>query len=124
MVKLLDNYLRTYRKRFGLSQSEMAFLLGCASGAKISRYERNARRPGLDTLLAYERIFGVSIRDLFAGVDEKVGAITEKRARILARRLSAAAPTAHTAHQLDQLRTLSSGSGSKPAHHHETRPRS
>jgi transcriptional regulator with XRE-family HTH domain len=114
MVTSLDNYLRTYRKRFGLSQREMAFLLGCASGAKISRYERNARRPSLETLLAYERIFDVSIRELFAGVYEKVAAITEKRARVLARRLSAAAPTPLTARQLEQLRHLSSGSGSKP----------
>lgn len=41
----LDNYLRTYRKKLGLTQREVAFLLGCHSGAKVSRYERSARIP-------------------------------------------------------------------------------
>ena len=45
MASYLHNYLRTYRKRAGLSQAEVAFLLGCHSGAKVSRYEHAARRP-------------------------------------------------------------------------------
>ncbi len=34
----LANYLRAYRKRSGLSQSEVAYLLGCKNGAQVSRY--------------------------------------------------------------------------------------
>jgi len=37
MSHKLQNYLRTYRKRNSLSQDEMAFLLGCQSGTKVSR---------------------------------------------------------------------------------------
>jgi transcriptional regulator with XRE-family HTH domain len=122
--RLLHNYLRTYRKRTGLSQGEVAFLLGCHHGAKVSRYERNARQPGLETALAYEALFGVPVRELFGGIFEKVEAVTLRRARVLARRLSAAAPTSLMAHRLDQLRrSLSSGSGSKPADIHEARAR-
>ena len=36
----LENYLRTYRKRSGLTQREVAFLVGCRNGAQVSRYER------------------------------------------------------------------------------------
>jgi transcriptional regulator with XRE-family HTH domain len=64
----LENYLRTYRKRSGLSQDEMAFLLGCQNGTKVSRYERFARKPNLETLFAYEVVFGAPARELFAGV--------------------------------------------------------
>ena len=54
MSHKLQNYLRTYRKRSGLSQDEVAFLLGCQTGAKVSRYEPFARKPSLETLFAYE----------------------------------------------------------------------
>jgi transcriptional regulator with XRE-family HTH domain len=123
MAKRLHNYLRTYRKRTGLSQGEVAFLLGCYHGAKVSRYERHARQPGLETVFAYEVLFGVPARELFGGVFEKVEAITLKRARVLARKLSAASPTSLTAHWLDQLRIPPSGSVSKPANTHEARAR-
>ena len=68
MAHRLPNYLRTHRKRAGLSQDEVAFLLGCRSGAKVSRYERLARRLSLETAFAYEALFGVPARELFAGV--------------------------------------------------------
>jgi|SRR6266576_4678451 len=58
MSHKLENYLRTYRKQSGLSQDEVAFLLGCQTGTKVSRYERFARKPSLETLFAYEVVFG------------------------------------------------------------------
>ena len=63
----LENYLRKYRRRAGLTQDELAFLLGCKSGAKVSRYERFARTPNLQTALAYEVVFGAPARELLAG---------------------------------------------------------
>ena len=53
----LDNYLRTYRKKLGLTQREVSFLLGCHGGAKVSRYERTGRIPDLKTIFAFEAIF-------------------------------------------------------------------
>ena len=73
MSHKLENYLRTYRKRSGLSQDEVAYLLGCQNGTKVSRYERFARKPSLETLFAYEVVFGAPARELFAGVYQKVG---------------------------------------------------
>lgn len=66
----LHNYLRTYRKRAGLTQQEVGFLLGCKSGDLISRYEKRRRLPPLETALACEAIFGVPVSELFAGVRE------------------------------------------------------
>lgn len=116
MAKRLHNYLRTHRKRSGLSQDEVAFLLGCRHGTKVSRYERNAREPGLETALAYEAVFGVPVRELFAGIVDKVEAVTHRRARVLARKLSAASRTPLITRKLELLRALtSSGSVSEPA---------
>jgi len=66
----LHNYLRTYRKRAGLSQREMALLLGCRSTDKVSKYECFRRLPALQTAFAYEATFHVPVRELFAGVFE------------------------------------------------------
>src|SRR3989442_5261356 len=106
MAHRLPNYLKTYRKRAGLSQDEVAFLLGCQSGAKVSRYERLARRPSLETAFAYEALFGVPARELFAGVYEKVEEQIKKRARVLAGKLGAR-ETDRTMHRkLDHLQAM------------------
>lgn len=82
----LTNYLRTFRKRSHLSQDEVAYLLGSGSGSKISRYERFARVPTLQTAMALEVIFGVPIHELFAGMFNQVESHTRRRAHHLVRR--------------------------------------
>src|SRR5256885_1885575 len=69
----LENYLRAYRKKSGLTQREVALLLGNHSGAQVSRYERRKRLPPLRTALAWEAIFNVPLSELFAGLRESVG---------------------------------------------------
>src|SRR5438093_13478244 len=88
MSQKLPNYLKTNRKRSRLSQDQVAFLLGYRSGTRVSRYERFARVPTLRTALAYESIFHAPVRELFAGLNERVERETERRARILATRLA------------------------------------
>lgn len=87
-MKALENYLRMHRKRAGLTQGELAYLLGVQSSGKISRYERFARRPTLEAALALEIILGVPVRDLFEGVHDEVEHEVKKRARRLRRRLA------------------------------------
>lgn len=82
----LTNYLKTHRKRLSLSQEEVAFLLGFqgeSKGVKISRDETFAREPSLQTALAYEAIYGSPVRELFAGMYEKIEADVVARAKIL-----------------------------------------
>lgn len=85
----LENYLRSQRKQSGLTQQEVAFLLGCENGAQVSRYERRRRLPPLETALACEAIFGVPIAQLFAGVRQGVGRDIEKRRLELKTKLQA-----------------------------------
>lgn len=109
MARKLSNYLRTYRRYAGLSQSEVAFLVGCEGPAQISKHERFMHRPPLESLLAYEMIFGAPLRDLFAGMCHKVEETTRKRAEVLVEKLSARTPDPITTRKLELLRRIASG---------------
>lgn len=85
----LDNYLRTHRKRAGLTQREVAFLLGCRNAAQVSRYEKRHRIPTLRTALACRSILGVPLETLFAGIHEKVDRETTARKEKLRSELEA-----------------------------------
>jgi transcriptional regulator with XRE-family HTH domain len=85
----LENYLRSYRKESGLSQQEVAFLLGCENGGQVSRYEKRHRLPPLETALACEEIFGAPVAELFAGMRQSVRKDMAKRRLELRSRLQA-----------------------------------
>lgn len=99
----LSNYLKMYRKRSGLSQDEVAFLLGCKSGAKLSRYERGGRLPSLETAIALELVFGVDSRELFRGHHTRVYQRVRRRAQRLSRRVDAQPLTPSIKRKLDFL---------------------
>ena len=68
----LSNYVRMYRRRIGLSQDEVGFLLGKKSSAHISRYEHFCRVPNLESALALSVVLQVAPRELFAGEYRKI----------------------------------------------------
>ena len=80
--KLL-HYLRSYRKIVGLSQEELARLLGCQYGTKVSRYEQFQRSPALVTAIAYEIIFQAPLKSMFAGLYSQVEERVRRQARSL-----------------------------------------
>lgn len=100
------HYLRTHRRRAGFSQGQLAWLLGCRAGSKVSRYERFTRTPSLATVFAYEIIFGAPARELFAGTYEAVGLSTLKRAQELIARLRRRPPSPHITAQLASLEAI------------------
>jgi transcriptional regulator with XRE-family HTH domain len=81
--RLLPNYLRSHRKRLGLSQDEVAFLLGAQSGAKVSRYEQFTREPSLATALACEVIFQRPASELLGGLYQEIEQQVVERAKAL-----------------------------------------
>lgn len=105
----LPNYLLTHRRRLGLSQAETAALLGFATEEVVSRYERWARKPSLETALAYEAIFHVPAKDLFAGLYQKVEKMMRAKARVLAEELADARPQRATLRKFAVLESLSAG---------------
>jgi transcriptional regulator with XRE-family HTH domain len=66
MDKKLRIYLRTYRLRSGLSQGEVAFLVGLQGSSPLSKLELSVREPSR-TKVAFTlaTLFGVPLRDLF-----------------------------------------------------------
>src|SRR5262249_50669091 len=85
----LEHYLRACRRRSGLSQSDVAYLLGTKTRAQVSRYERGWHAPPLRTALAFEALFGVPISKIFAGIYESVRRELKHRARELSLELQA-----------------------------------
>lgn len=84
----LPNYLRACRKRAGLTQDDVAFLLGNRTAARVSRYERFRYVPGFCTALALCIIFHKSQQELFNGEWQKVESTMRRRAKRLAARLA------------------------------------
>lgn len=76
MSPRLPSYLRTHRRRWALTQRELAELLGTKSSTQVSRYERLSRKPKLSVVLACQVIFGVPpdkmFPKLFATIEEDV----------------------------------------------------
>lgn len=85
-VKKLPNYLRGLRKATGLSQKELAFLLGANTSGGVSRYERYVRTPTLLTALMLEAALGAPCRELFSGVYATAQETVARHARQLLKR--------------------------------------
>lgn len=69
-------YLRTHRRKWGLSQKDLARLIGTIGCAQLSRYENSKRAPRIEVALACQVIFGVipsiMFLDTYASVEEEV----------------------------------------------------
>ncbi len=69
-------YLRMHRRNWGLTQKELAGLVGTVSSVQISRYENSKRAPKIEVALACQSIFGVPpsimFPDAYALVEEEV----------------------------------------------------
>jgi DNA-binding XRE family transcriptional regulator len=68
------NYLRSYRLRWGLSQGELAYLLGWSRSEVISRIEMKQRAPSLKLVIACFVLFGVPVTELFPDLSSGIEA--------------------------------------------------
>jgi transcriptional regulator with XRE-family HTH domain len=73
------NYLRTHRKKSGLSQKDLGKLLGYDDPGQVSRHERAVRIPPLRTAIAYEVIFRVPVAVIFAGMSDAIAREVEAK---------------------------------------------
>lgn len=58
-------YLRTHRRVWGLTQQELATLLGYKSATHISRIENGKRAPSMESALACQVLFGIPPSAMF-----------------------------------------------------------
>jgi transcriptional regulator with XRE-family HTH domain len=102
----LTTYLRTYRRRSGFSQDEIAFLLGGMTGATVSRHENGERIPLLANAMMYEIVFGVPMREIYPTIYVAVQGIVFERARGMRNSIRKEPASAHKDHRLAVLGRL------------------
>ena len=76
---LTHNRLWLARRRRGLRQKQVAFLLHHHTVDQISRYEQGRRLPTLETALKLEIVLGVPLRVLFQDHFERLRAEVQQR---------------------------------------------
>jgi DNA-binding XRE family transcriptional regulator len=101
----LKSYLRVHRKKWGLSQDELAALIGTRSGATVSRLESLRRHPNLRTAFAVQIIFGESLEKVFPKVFDQVEDALMRRANAMHERLQGRAGVS-TRVKLDLLEAM------------------
>ena len=86
MSPLLPNYLRTLRMRWGLTQPELASLLGITESA-LSKFETQNRPPTKCLILGIEVIFGQTAREAFPALYAQTERNIMRRAAAFSERL-------------------------------------
>lgn len=81
-----DNHVITHRKKAGLSQREVARLIGYAI-ASVSRHEAERTELTLSTALGYELVFGVPVAQLFPRLTGSIRKGIEQRINLFEREL-------------------------------------
>lgn len=75
------NQLWLARKRLGLGQKQVAYLIDHKTTDQVSRYEKGWRIPGLKMLLQLEIIYGMPARFLYQDWYEELRQEIEEKAR-------------------------------------------
>jgi transcriptional regulator with XRE-family HTH domain len=114
MSSRLTNYLKTWRKRSGLTQHELAFLLGNQTAAQVSRFERQARIPNLNTAFSFQAIFDVPAHELLPESYRKAERSIALRADLLSHHLQTSRNSARKRLKLSLLSAVVARGGSGP----------
>lgn len=72
MERTMLCYLRTHRRVWGLTQQELASLMGFGSAAHVSRIENGKRAPTVESALACQVLFGIPPSAMFPHAYESV----------------------------------------------------
>lgn len=95
--------LKPHRKRSGLTQKEVAFLLGGKKHSTISRYEAGERHPDLRTALAFSLLFDQKIDELFPSVRDEAHREVGARAKRLSQEIGQRPDGAQKSYKLEKL---------------------
>jgi len=91
----LENYLKPYRRRAGLTQKEVASLLGWKSETQLGRLEKWQRCPTLRNALGLVAALNVPMTGLFAGMYDRIAVqVGKRRAQLLRQLQKATVPAA------------------------------
>jgi transcriptional regulator with XRE-family HTH domain len=99
----VGNYLRFYRRRWHLTQEELAFLFGYEEQSIIVRLEQQEREATLVVVHACALIFGVKPREVFPALFESIEERLLARIYELQERLTRSTPSQKTLANLELL---------------------
>jgi DNA-binding XRE family transcriptional regulator len=105
MAKHITSHLRAYRRRWGLSQGELAFMVGLKSRSVLSEFESSGKLPTLITALAIYCVFDTPVAELFPSLYQEIEDGVLARAYDLYERLQGD-PSRATRIKLDFLEEL------------------
>lgn len=105
----LGSYLRTYRLRAGLTQRDVAMLLGLETGSTISRTEKSKEIPSVLILLGYCVLFDANPEELAPGTFRKIESTISSRVDVLAEKLRKCPKTPTVLARINFLENLSQG---------------
>lgn len=88
MAQPLPSYLRSRRRKWALTQRELAELVGAISEDAIYRYETLASKPSLEVMLGFEIVFDESPHALLPALMASVRRTVRRNAATLQDRLA------------------------------------
>lgn len=99
-----------HRKRSGLSQEDVVFLVTGGRGGRVSKYERRVRGLSLRAAFGFQVLFGAAAHELLPEVYAEVELSVLKRVHLLREQLATQRPTARLRRKLRALAALSARS--------------
>ena len=75
----MASYLRSHRLKSGMSQRELADLIGLIADHQVSNHERSSAIPSLLAALSYQVVFRMPVEELFPGLYETIRLAVEER---------------------------------------------
>ena len=84
----LPTYLRSHRRKWALTQRDLAVLLGDVSASTVSKYETLARTPSPEAMFALEVVFKVPASALFPALSRAARRAVLRNAAALEDRLA------------------------------------
>ena len=100
------NYVKSYRKRWNLSQAELGFILGYGNNSAVSRIETGKQQPTLDEMIFLELLFGKGGSRLFPEIYEEHTNQLTNRLALFEENLCEAEANSETLEKLDSIRKL------------------
>ena len=97
--------LKSHRKRSGLTQEDVAILIGAQSASQVSRHESGEREPDLGTAIAYRIVLDAPMAHLMPRLFRQIAEKVDERAAKLASRLAQEGGM-HQCQRLELLRQL------------------
>lgn len=103
----LGSYLRTYRIRAGLTQKDVAALLGLKTSSAISRTEKGQGVPSIQVLLGYCILFEAHPQNLVPGIIRDLEKVVCAHVHVLAGQLRKRPTTPMVLERLKFVESLS-----------------